>query len=191
MITIIMTLFPCQCIQLYGKLIGDTNLLLKPNPSIYKEELWYRGWKFQEDLLISNEFQDCTIPGLSTNLATLQGNITHLQFRFPKARHQTTICAKKARKSGWRLHNIQYTRTKVLAILAIFFRISSHDNLNQDQHSSKSDQRGIDLHVISSGNNLICHKNNVRIERNVNTVSNVSIVSNATFLNNLSIQIKL
>lgn len=79
----------------------------------------------------------------------------------------------------------------MLAILAIFFRISSHDNLNQDQHSGKSDQRGIDLYVISSGNNLICHKNNVRIERNVNTVSNVSIVSNATFLNNLSIQIKL
>ena len=59
--------------------------------------------------------------------------------------------------------------------------------INQDQHSSKSNQRGKDRYLISPGNNLICHKNNVRIVRNVNTVSNVSIVSNTTFLTNLSI----
>ena len=63
--------------------------------------------------------------------------------------------------------------------------------INQDQHSSRSHQRGKDCYLISSDNNLICHKNNVRIVRNVNTISNVSIVSNATFPINLSIQIKL
>ena len=77
--------------------------------------------------------QDCTIPGLSTNLATLQGNMTHLQFRFPKARHQTTICAEKACKSGWGLNKIQYTRTKVLDISAVFSRIGSHDKSGPTQ----------------------------------------------------------
>ena len=54
----------------------------------------YQG-KALEDVLISNEFQDFTISHLSTNLATLQGSRTHLQFRFPKAKLQTTICETK------------------------------------------------------------------------------------------------
>ena len=45
--------------------------------------------------------------------------------------------------------------------------------------------------LISSDNDLICHKNNIRVVRNVPIVSNVSIVSDATFLNNLYIQINL
>ena len=67
-----------------------------------REKLCYRDWSSRGDLLISNDFQDCTIPDPSTYLATLQGSrTTHLQFRFPKARHQTTICETKTACKYW------------------------------------------------------------------------------------------
>ena len=121
---------------------------------ITREKPWHQSWSFEDDLLISDDLQYCTIPDLRTYTNSPPVSISQSKTPNDHLRNKTAC------KSGWSNNPflIKYSIRTQKCSPFYYFSLGLVVMINQDQHSSRSDIRGKDRYLISPGNNLICHE---------------------------------